>query len=285
MTRNRAIAVALSVAGALAPFSSARAADAPVVTTEQCLSSYTLAQRLRSAGQLRKAHEQLLVCSNDACPAALRSDCSPWLASVNQLIPSVVLGAVDEQGHDFFDVSVTFDGEPLATHLDGRPIDLDPGQHVFRFESPGRAPVEQRVLLREGEKARQIVVTLASASAPAAPPPALDATIPSTESSGSGGVPVAAWISAGVAVVSAGVWAYSFVSGLSVWNRDHNGGGSASDRDYVDTRWIVADVTGGISIASAALAAYFYLSRPRPGWTVSPGVSPTGAALRLQLGF
>src|SRR6185437_6495341 len=118
-------------------------------------------------------------------------------AAVNQLIPSVVLGVQDEQGHDLFDVSVTFDGEPLATHLDGRPIDLDPGQHVFRFEAPGRTPVEQRVLLREGEKARQIVVTLASASASAPPPVSSEPPVPSRESgqSGeSGGVPAAAWI-------------------------------------------------------------------------------------------
>jgi hypothetical protein len=287
MTRSTRLALSLSLAGVLATRPSSARADGGGVTTEQCLSSYTGGQRLRAAGALRKAREELLVCANAACPAALRNDCSPWLAALERLIPSVVLGALDERGHDLFDVNVSFDGELLVTHLDGRPIDLDPGEHVFRFEAAGRAPLEQRVLLREGEKARSLVVTLASAapSPAAATPPAPEGDAPREEAGGTRGVPSAVWITAGVSVVSLGAWAYFFFSGLSVWNRDHDGGGTRAERDYVDTRWILADVTGGIAIAGAALATYFYLSRPRHDWTVSPAASLTGASVRIELAF
>jgi hypothetical protein len=244
------------------------------VTTEQCMSSYTSGQRLRAAGQLSKARDELLVCASDSCPTALRSDCSQWVADVQKLIPSVVLGAQDESGHDVLDVDVYLDSDATPRHLDGRAIDLDPGPHVFRFQGPGKKPVEMTVLVREGEKARPIVATMHVSK-----PEDIEAAAPGPSHAP---VPTATWILGGVAIASFGACAYFFFSGLPVWNRDHEGGGSSSDQDFVNTRWHLTDVTAGLGLASAAVAAYFYFSRPTLSVTAAPAATAGGGSLLLR---
>ena len=91
---------------------------------------------------------------------------SQWLAEVNAQRPSVVLGVRDAEGHDLIRVKVSVDGVLVASALDGSPLRVDPGQHVFRFEAEGFVPQEQTVLARQGEANREITVVLASASPP-----------------------------------------------------------------------------------------------------------------------
>lgn len=91
--------------------------------------------------------------------------------------PSIVLGAHDEQGNDLTEVNVTFDDVPLASVLDGKPIEVDSGEHVLRFERSGSPAIQQKLVLRAGEKARGVTVTLGSnAAPPASGPPTVDGT-------------------------------------------------------------------------------------------------------------
>jgi hypothetical protein len=142
----------------------ARAADDGV--KERCLSAYVEAQRLRDAGRLLESRTPLARCANDPCPQALQPDCSRWLADVDRVVPSVVFDVRDAGGGEITDVRVYVDGRPLLERLDGRPIDVNPGEHVFRFEPSGRAALERRVVVRAGEKARSIAVALPAPAEP-----------------------------------------------------------------------------------------------------------------------
>jgi hypothetical protein len=250
--------------------STASAADP---STEQCLAAYMAGQRFRQAGMPKKAGEQFLLCLRDECPAALRPDCSAWLSETQKLTPSVVLGARDQAGHDLVAVAVLFDGQPLVQRLDGQPIDLDPGEHVLRFQVPNSAPVEQRLLLRAGEKARDVVVTI-DVGVPAATPSGTSSSIPTTT-----------WVFGGVAVASLGSAAYFFFSGLPTWERDHDGGGTSKDQSFVNTQWALTDVTGSVGLLSAALATYFYVSGRRLPGTVAPSAVPHGALMMVNATF
>jgi hypothetical protein len=126
---------------------------------QACAQAYEAAQVDRNAGRLKAAQEQLHVCVRDTCPEFVRTDCAQWLSEVMAELPSVTFAAVDSQGRDLIDVKVSVDGVVVAESLDGRAVDLDPGQRQLVFTYQGRK-VEQTLLVRQGEKNRVVKVTI-----------------------------------------------------------------------------------------------------------------------------
>ncbi len=119
---------------------------------KECAQAYVDAQKYIKNGELHHAREQLLVCVKDECLAAVRKDCMTWLDHVNASIPTVVLEAKGPDGKDTVDVRLFVDGQLVSERLDVRAIELEPGTRRFRFEMAGHDPVEQDVILRQGEK-------------------------------------------------------------------------------------------------------------------------------------
>ena len=164
------------------------------------------------------------------------------------------------------------DGKPLAASVDGKPLFVDPGAHVFRFEAEGYAPVEQDVVMHASEKGRAIDVQFGHGGdrhrCPAEGRSKGGAGRLAAEAAGDASP--WAWVLAGVAVVAFGTEAYFGVSGLS--DRSNleaqpcartatcNGGSVQSVRN----KFTVADVALGVGIVSAALSAYLFLSHDAP---------------------
>jgi hypothetical protein len=119
--------------------------------TGRCKDAHEGSQENRHAFKLLTARNKLRFCAGDACPDVIRNDCIEWLAEVDRAIPTIVFEAKVD-GQLVTDVAVTMDGNPVATKLEGRPIDIDPGNHVFVFQREGRAPIEQTVLVLEQQK-------------------------------------------------------------------------------------------------------------------------------------
>jgi hypothetical protein len=138
-------------------------------TPRQCIAHDEKAIQLRSDHKLQDARDELLQCALPACPAEIRGECEKRLATVNAELPTVVVSAKDPSGADLIDVRVTIDGTRTLGKLDGAPLTLDPGVHVFHFETP-KAQAEARVLVREGEKDRPIRVTIGEQQRPVATP-------------------------------------------------------------------------------------------------------------------
>jgi hypothetical protein len=141
----------------------------------ECVNAYSKAQSLRDAHQLASAREQLRICARPVCTQFIVQDCTSWLADVEPRIPSVVLAAKDANGSELADVTVSLDGKVFAQKLDGRSMELDPGQHTFSFVSADGRKVETSILVLEGQKARPVAVAFAApkpvaAGAPASPP-------------------------------------------------------------------------------------------------------------------
>jgi hypothetical protein len=187
------------------------------------------------------------------------------MTEVEAAMPTVVLAARDARGQDVLGALVSVDGVPIAQGLDGKPLEVDPGVHKFRFESAG-AVVEQVVLVREGEKSRAITATLDRApAAPAAP--AGSASSPSLASS----PPVSPWTWAfgGIGVLALGVGAYLE---LSV-NADANGlestCGHSCSHAQVDPlvlrQRVLGPIAFGIGALSLGLAGYTLLAAPVRG--------------------
>ncbi len=147
-----------------------------------CVRSYTDAQTLRSQHKLIAARSQLRSCSRAQCApfmsGGIVKDCTDWLAQTEAAIPSVVLSVVDSSGNEVMAVNAWIDGTQVATKLDGRGMDIDPGSHIFTFQGATVPKTERTTLVLEGKKDQLVRVTLGGAPAsegktpPAAAPPA-----------------------------------------------------------------------------------------------------------------
>jgi hypothetical protein len=166
---RRGLLLALGIACGLVP-RAARGAD----VKSECLAAADQGQSLRDDGKYRKAREALAMCARDVCPGVVAQSCAKWLRALDDATPTLVLGAKDGAGNDIASAHVTLDGEPLADVLDGKPLPVDPGEHVLRFTRPGSEPGEVHVVVRAAEKNRAVTVTLAASAlaTPAAPEPA-----------------------------------------------------------------------------------------------------------------
>jgi len=142
--------------------------------TATCNEAYEGADVLvkRGGARLLDARDKLRVCARPSCKAWMVKECTKSLAEVEARIPSVVLVARDAQGRDVVDVTVkTEDQVELTRRLDGRAVELGPGERTFRFVAADGRSATITAVIREGEKAQRVTVKLEAAKpAPAATP-------------------------------------------------------------------------------------------------------------------
>lgn len=282
------LVASLSLALALVTPISTSSRAAPPDPKAVCFEAYPDAQKDRKTGKLRAARRALVTCSQDACPAAVRKDCAQWLAEVDAELPSVLVVATDPSGRDTAAVRVSVDGEIVAERLAGKSIEVDPGEHVFRFEHAGQA-IEQSVIVRQSEKSRKLAIDFATprgSAAPTAPPPPVDGAPPSP----SRPVPVAVFVLGGVALASLATGTYFYFAQKS----EHDDlaarcapACSPDDVAPLKTKQLVAGVGLGVGVAALAAATVLFVTRRADGETTALGVAPhaSGATLVLARGF
>jgi hypothetical protein len=230
-------------------------------TKGECAAAHQEAQRLRQERSLRAARQRLLVCSREPCPAVVQAECVPWLADVERAMPSVVFEARLPDGSDASDTRVRVDGALVQERLDGRAIDLDPGEHVVRFERADRAPVERRVVVAEGEKAR--VLRLDLLPPPPAPVPA-PAPLPAPAPPETAPMPWTFYALGGAGLIAFGGFAIFGLAGLRGERdlEDCSPNCAASRIDAVRRDYVVADVFLAASVVAVSAAAIVALTRP-----------------------
>jgi hypothetical protein len=271
-------AIALAVASVALP---ARADEAAcIAATEESLT-------LRKQGKLHDALKRLAICAEASCSSEVKAECTQRIDAIDAAMPTLVLGAKDGAGNDLYDVRVSMDGAPLTNSLDGRPVAIDPGEHDFTFETAGTAPVEKKLVLREGEKERHESVTLGSpppTPAPAPTPMALPppAPAPSTWSTQK----KLAVVSGGVGVLGLGLGAWFGVfaaSSQSREKRDCPAAGCTNQpqavEDYNTAKEnavgsTIAFVAGGALVAAGAVLWFTAPVDRRPGDAARLRVAP-----------
>jgi hypothetical protein len=259
------LALILSVADAAA-------APGPSSDVDACANAAEESQPLRKEGKLTQARERLVICARSSCPAFIQKDCSSWLSEVEKTIPSIVIRALDAKGKDLTNVRVLVDGKPLTSKLDGRPLSLDPGEHVFTYETAGARPVTETVLIRQAESNRLVSVTFnGPTSSASASTSTSTAAKPSTETSRS--IPTVSWVLGGAGVLLAGAGALLWISGKS----DHSSMESGCARthsclqDDVDSaqgKLLLGDIalaTGVVALGAAVVLAIVLKAPPPAG--------------------
>jgi hypothetical protein len=129
------------------------------LTKEQCVDAHSRGQDAKEQGHISLARKLFLQCAQSACPPIVQGDCARFADELNRLQPSVTLAARDSNGADLPDTTVYIDDVLVATRLDdGRPHDVDPGKHVFKFSNGGRDEVVTMVI-GSGEQGRSVIAT------------------------------------------------------------------------------------------------------------------------------
>jgi hypothetical protein len=176
-----------------------------------CIAASEQALTLRQHGKLHDALKQLAMCADPACPAEVKEECGHRIGDIDAVMPSLTFAVKDASGNDLDAVTVTMDGAPLTTMLDGRALTVDPGEHAFRFEVSGQPAVEKKLVLREGEKERRESLTIGTAVTVA---PAPVTSFWSTQRA-------LGAIGAGLGIVGIGLGAYFGAFALSSQSQEH----------------------------------------------------------------
>jgi hypothetical protein len=317
-TARRVASMSLLVVTTLPAVGSvARAADpAPDVSPglSECVSANESSITLRGAHKLRQSRDRALVCAATTCPDAVRAVCRRRTLDLSAAIPTVVFVAKDTAGHDKVAVSVSMDGELLASRLDGTAIPVDPGQHTFSFEAAGEPKVEESFVISEGHKDRREIITFLAAAttstASAAPTPAGQLVL--TEPPATSGIAwnsqrIAAFATGGAGVLGIGLGAVFGGLASSDWSsakskcmgqpascttspssegfKDES---SASTKATVSTIGFIAGgalVAGGVTLFLTAPKTHGGPSSSARGIELVPAGGPGGAGLTLRGAF
>lgn len=229
-----------------------------------CASAYEHSQELRADGHLRDARRSLQTCVQPECPEFVRSECGRWLSEVESSLPSVVLVA-KKGGSETESVRVTYDDDTLVENLDGKAIVVDPGLHTLKFEAAGAEPVTVKLVFREGEKNRQVVVELGEQQGqppkvvPPKPQPAAVTKSSSTPNwtgyafAGLGVLGVAGFVTLGV------------IGNREYGERQRTCAPRCSDSEVssVRTKYHMADVSLGVGVVALGVGGYLMLTSAR----------------------
>jgi hypothetical protein len=183
--------------------------------TEVCFSASSTGQQLQQQGKLVESRAQFEICARSSCPSIVTRNCTTWLSEVSAILPSVTLNATDASGRELIDVAVLLDGKPLVAKIDGKAVSVNPGVHVFTFQTIGAAASEERVIVSEGDKAKRIVGHFPTLNAKATDPKKETVVADPKKPQASSGLPVGALIVGGVGLASLAVGTVLLISGNS----------------------------------------------------------------------
>ncbi len=246
---------------------------------EQCVSAHEEGQVLRRSANLKKARELLISCSKATCPSLVRTECAEFLREVENSMPTVVIAA-REKGTEVLNVTVFVDGELVTKKLDGKDIAIDPGVHSFKVSLEGWPDIEKDILIISGAKDRELTFDFGE---PDRPPPSAPGAQPGVAPYQAPPpvetrrpVQAITYILLGTTVlggVGFGVLGSMGQADKKELEKTPEEGGCAplcTDDDVSDvkTKFLLADISLGVGIASAAGALITYLARPT--YTVSP---------------
>ncbi|MBS2013752.1 MAG: hypothetical protein JST00_12745 [Deltaproteobacteria bacterium] len=241
-----------------------------------CVAAHEEALSLRTQKKLHASRERFVACARSECPTVVRKECVEQLALVEKSAPTVALEAHDDKGNDTADVKVTVDGAPFAERLSGTAMNVEPGEHVFRFErsSDGKV-IEQKVLVVEGDKNRKVIADYAALLPKPLPAPLPAAPAPVERRS----VPAIAYVSGGVALAGFGVFAGFALVGKGAEKDLANTCSPRCTDDQlspVKRDYLVADI--GLAVGVVAAVAAVILAWP--ALTGQPAVTTPAARSR-----
>jgi hypothetical protein len=259
------------------------AASPAFADAKQCVAQNNDGVQKRDEHHLIAARDAYRKCvAESECPELVRGECDAALSDIKTAIPTLLVAVVDGQQHDLAGATLTLDGKPIA--LDGSAIEVDPGSHEFVATS-GELTTHLQVMAIESDLNRRVEIVLA--------PPHAEALAAEQPQS----APVAhrskapAYVLGGVAVVGLASFTYFAVSGHSDMGplNQCKPFCTVDQVQNVRTKYLIADISLGVSLIALAGAGYWLLSAPKEAPKVSDNTfnvavtaQPGGAGLSVR---
>jgi hypothetical protein len=270
-----ALRPATAFASLVAALACAVSAPAFADVKQACVEASTEGQALRDASKLQDARARFVSCARDACPSIVRKYCAEWLTDIERRLSSAVFRVQSADGADVLGAHLFIDGQPQPHGLDGSALPLDPGEHAVRVERDGGEPLEQRIIILEGEKGRVVTLRLA-APAPTAPLP------PSTETRPPASHPLTVspltLVLGGVGILGVASFTYFGLTAQGDLNHLRQTCAprcASSDLDSVKREALVADISLGVGIVAVGVAVYtLFAHHAPPAATAQIGFAP-----------
>ncbi|WP_156339248.1 hypothetical protein [Chondromyces crocatus] len=228
-----------------------------------CVEAHANGQGLVREGKFTEAREAFITCGRETCPGAVRKECVQFMGELNEKQPSVVIEARDEIGQPTAEVKVFIDGAEVAGSLDGRAIEVDPGQRAFRYVSSKGKVLERSVLILEGQRNRKLTAVFGY---PPPPPPEPFQ------------IPVLSYVLGGVAAGGLGNFVFWGLLGKSEQGELEDSCAPRCRQEDVDAMrrsYLLADLSLGIGVAALGAATVVALlhnsgkEKPPPRLTVT----------------
>jgi hypothetical protein len=183
-------------------------------------------------------------------------------------MPTIVVEGRDTSGGETVSVKVSVDGQVVAERLDGRAIEVDPGMHSFRYEYGGKT-LEEKLVIREGERNRKVTANFAPASTK--PEPEKTTRVPDRPAPTSAPIhyerrvwPIT-YAAGGLAIAGFAGFAFFGLQGNSKASDLKNSCSPNCTSDQVQplkTKYLIGDIFLGVGLASLAVTAISYALRP-----------------------
>jgi hypothetical protein len=125
-----------------------------------CVNAYKRGNQLAREAKFHAAKDAMLGCTKLLCSAALRKECMARVEQLTLDAPTLVPEVTDDRGRPVTDVKITMDGKPWVNRIDGRALPVDPGPHLFTFESRGVVFAKERMVVLQGQRNRALSAAL-----------------------------------------------------------------------------------------------------------------------------
>lgn len=264
----------------------------PIGEQSACMAAFHEAQLQKAEARYQAARRELLKCAQTECGDAMIASCIQMYAGLESAIPSVVPSA-KRGGAELANVSVDVNGTPVSGHLEGTPLELDPGVYTFTFHAPGLPSVQHEVVLRAGEQRRPLVAVFpAEAPVPAFAPATVGSRPTPALQPASRGVPVMSYVLGGLGLAGLGTFVAYRVSAANLEDELDQVCAprcSRSATDGVDQRYLMSNIALGVGAAAIAGAVLVYTLTPEhpaaPEIAVMLSPLGDGASARATLDF
>lgn len=246
---------------------------------EQCVSQHDNARQLRVREEWRDARTAMLACADERCPLVIGADCRAWLEELGRVLPTLLLVVErDDPAADWSTLRIELDGQVIQLPDPPVPVEHLPGSHRLRVELGGHAPIERTIVLQKGEKNHLEQLRFASPrSVPvlARTPRATRPVQLSTYLLSAGALSAFA---ASVALLASGLRERADAKVNCAPSC------KTSVRRSIETRLVLADVTGGVGLVLGGLAVYTFVRRPvlsNAARTLTPLLAANGGGVTL----